>query len=244
MNHEYVEQNEVVDLYLMGRLGPDEAAAFEEHYLSCDGCLEQLELAEGFQAGLKRVAAEDAVKLEVARRVGFAAWLARAARSPRAGLLAAALIAAVVVPSTLLYRQLDAERDRVGALAAELDAARAPQGALVVPLSPERSAGGAPSVRLRLPATPGWIVVSLELERPEHGEYRVTLLGPGGETVWRGDGLVPDPLDALSISLHSATLADGDYQLVAEGLAPGGDPVGAGRFAFRVTPSFDRGGEP
>ena len=40
-------------------------------------------------------------------------------------------------------------------------------------------------------------------------------------------------MDALTVSLHSSFLSPGDYELVAEGEGDG-DPVAAGRFAFRV----------
>ena len=116
----------------------------------------------------------------------------------------------------------------------QLSGALAPQrNTLILPLSPERGGPSAdPSARVRLPETASWIVLSLELDRPEAPAYRVSLVDAAGETVWVGDDLSPNHLDSLTVSLHSSSLEEGDYTLRAEaGTAP------AGRFAFRVLPA-------
>ena len=59
MDHNYIEQEHIVDRYLMGKLSPSEADSFEEHYVSCKQCLDALEVAEIMQRGMKQVAAED-----------------------------------------------------------------------------------------------------------------------------------------------------------------------------------------
>ena len=48
MNHIEIEERQIPELYLRGKLSPDEAAAFEEHYLHCQECLDRLELADTF----------------------------------------------------------------------------------------------------------------------------------------------------------------------------------------------------
>lgn len=238
MDHDWIEREQIVDRYLMGRTTPDETASFEEHYLSCETCLEQLEVAESFQTGLKQAVAEDAAKTAVAGRLGLLAWLARTARSPRAGLVAGALLIALVLPLGVAYRQLGQARDANADLARQLTESRAPQAnTLVLPLSPERAGPGeGPSVRFRLPEPPGWIVVSLELDRPELDGYAVELIDPDGVKLWTGARLRPNQFDALTVSLHSSLLAAGDYELRVEGLPAKGEPVAVGTFALRVLP--------
>ena len=50
--------------------------AIEEHFVACPECTEQLELARGFQRGLKSMVAEDAVIARTAVQLGLFAWLA------------------------------------------------------------------------------------------------------------------------------------------------------------------------
>jgi hypothetical protein len=238
MDHPEIEERQVVERYLAGSLGAAEEERFEEHYLSCPQCLEQLELSQAWRDGLRHAAAEDALRSTAAGRLGLAAWLARAARTPRGvRLLAAALVVLTLSLGTTLVG-LGVLSQRNSALAGRLAAARAPQpNPLILPLSPER--GGAdepPAARLTLPQRPGWIVLSLELERPAYASYRVTLNSPGGETRWRGDGLTPDSRDSLTVALHSTDLSAGDHELRVAGQTADGTTAAVGRFAFRVVP--------
>lgn len=225
MDHSYIEEHQIVDLYLMGQLPAEEAERFEEHYLHCQECLGRLQVAEKLQRGFKRAAAQDVAKAAAAQRVGMLAWLVRATRSPRAGLAAAALLAVALVPAGLMVRQ------QSGAFEPQINT-------VVVTMSPERSAPTSdqePSRVIRLSGAPEWLVLSLELDSPEHESYRVTLSRDGEDEVWQGDGLEPDHLDSLSLSLHSTWLSAGDYVAKVEGLAASG-PVSVAHFSFRVTP--------
>jgi len=283
MEHEHIENNHIADRYLQGKLTPEEADRFEEHYLSCPECLGRLEVAERLQRGLKRAAAEDAARLAAVRQAGFFAALARLGRSRQAGLAVAALFIVLLLPATLAWREFgrlgreldqtrealaareregkapaaptvvedrtaldrtEAERRRLedelarersarAGLEKDLAQARQPQANTpILALSPERSAGEAePTQQVRL--TPGWIVLSLELDAPEYERYRVTLL-KGTKEVWRGDGLEPNAQDSLVVSLPSVILEAGDYAVRVEGTPNGGPPAPVARFTFRA----------
>jgi len=239
MEHREIEERQIVERYLAGRLTAAEEERFEEHYLSCSECLDQLELSQAFRDGLRRAAAEDALKSAAAGRLGVVAWLVRAARSPRTGLLLTAALIVAVLSLGLTLARLGALSERSSELAGRLAEARAPQpNTLVLPLSPERGAPGeSPSARLSLPAKPGWIVLALELVDATYPSYRVTLTRPDGETLWTGEGLTPNHRDALTVSLHSSFLAAGDHELRVEGRDPQGNVTLVGRFAFRVLPA-------
>jgi hypothetical protein len=277
MDHDHIEQNHVADRYLMGKLTPEEADRFEEHYLSCPLCLDRLEQAEALHRGFKRAAAEDAVRLAAVRQAGLFALLGR---SRQAGIALAALCAVLLLPGLLAWReagrlgrQLDqanaalargpseeprdtaaaraaqtardrseAERRRLESQLAQEREARAglerrlsqayqPQtNTPILSLSPERGgADGEPTHRVRLPKVPGWIVLSLDLDRPELDEYRAVLLNAGGE-VWRSGGLRPNENDSLVVTLPSTLLKAGDYSLRVDGR----DGKGVARFGFRV----------
>lgn len=95
MDHDYIATNGLVERYRLGSLPPDEEARFEEHFLGCPECTEQLELARGFQRGLKTMVAEDVARVAVAQAVvqaGLFAWLARRGRLAQWGFALATLL--------------------------------------------------------------------------------------------------------------------------------------------------------
>ncbi len=273
MNHTEIEERQIAELYLMGKLPPGEAATFEEHYLSCQECLDRLELAESMERGFKRAAGQDAARVAATRQIAVLAWLSRLGRSRQMAFLAMAVLVVGVLPGLLGLREVR-ERDRELAatrsvleqereqerqkstagsrteeearrLQAELEAsrrdlererqarasadeqladARRPQGNVpILFLNPERG-GGEPTHRLRLPKTPGWIVLALEVDPPHRPSYRAVLRDAKGQELWRGDGLQLNEMETLSLSLPSTLLAPGDYTVEVDGR----------RFTFRV----------
>lgn len=118
MDHAYIESNGLVELYHRGLLPPDEEARFEEHFVDCPQCTEQLELARGFQRGLKTMAAEDAARAVVG--AGLFAWLARRGRLAQWGTALAALVVAAALPALwMLAGGRSERREQEARLAAE-----------------------------------------------------------------------------------------------------------------------------
>jgi hypothetical protein len=56
MDHKYIDELELVDRYLMGRLPVDESARFEEHFVDCSRCVDRLEATKDLIQGLRLVA--------------------------------------------------------------------------------------------------------------------------------------------------------------------------------------------
>jgi len=244
MDHTYIDEHLIVDRYVMGRLTAEESRRFEEHYLHCPRCLDLLEEAERFGGAVRQVAAEDAARVpssppsseretadDGARVLPFPARLF--ATPGRRGLIAAALLAALVLPPALLYRQL---RDTEEELAR---ASRPPARTAIFSLGLERGGPGAaePTHRIRLGPEPEWIVLSLDLGYAEHDTYRVAVLREKEnkkEEVWRGEGLQPDPQGALVIGFPSSFLEAGDYRVRVEPSASGRESPPVASFTFRV----------
>lgn len=111
MNHTEIEERQIAELYLMGRLSPEEAAGFEEHYLSCQECLDRLELAESMERGFKRAAGQDAARAAATRQIALLAWLSRLGRSRQMAALAMAALVIAVLPGLLGLREVR-ERER------------------------------------------------------------------------------------------------------------------------------------
>jgi len=285
MDHAGIDP-ETAERYVLGRLAPEEAARFEEHYLSCPECLDRLELAEAMVRGFKRAAGEDAARLAAGRQLALLAWLGRLGRSRQAAVLVAAGLVVALLPALFGAREirereaalaaartaLEQERRRSGTgseraaaeaerlrgelaasradlararqalerAAGELVAARAPQTNVpILFLNPERGAASpaAPTLRLRLPAAPGRVVLALEIHPPHHPTYRALLRDARGRELWRGADLRLNEMEALTVSLPSSLLAPGDYVLAVEGVPASGPPPEPARFAFRVLPA-------
>lgn len=237
MDHLRIEEENLIERYLMGQLAAPVAEELEAHYVDCPQCLEQLELDRTLYLGLQEVAAETGARTLAAHAAW--AWLARRGKPLRAA-LAAALLAAVLLPWVVLAPGMWRGRDQRERLAEDLRQARAPQGGTaVVVLGPERAGPAAePSTRITLGAAPEWVVLVLE-PPPAPADlagarYRVRLLEPGGKLLWQSQPLAPDAAGRVTVSVHSTWLAGLAYDLALDELTAGKEFRPAARYAFRV----------
>jgi len=100
---------------------------------------------------------------------------------------------------------------------------------------PPPPARATPRRRITQPALPGWMVLSLDLEGvPAAPSYGVTLLTPGGSTLWTSAGLIANPWRSLVITFPSTLLKPGDYRLQVDAVPLKGAPAAAARYSFRV----------
>lgn len=105
MNHDYIEEHNIRDRYLLRRLTDDERARFEAHFVDCDECLEELEATERFVKGLKTAVAQDFVASYA--QMGLLARAARAVIKSRLlqGLLVAAILLLIALPIAIWSRR-------------------------------------------------------------------------------------------------------------------------------------------
>jgi len=263
MDHQAIDAGNVAERYVTGRLSPEEAAGFEEHYLDCPSCIARVEAAERLERGLRRLAEE------AAAGGSRSSW---GSRPPQwAALAAAAVLALTLGPAWLLElrearrlrsdlaqakgetgaaqrlttvegelqktrRDLAAEAQRRAALAREMAADRTPQTDIpIVPLTPIRGgASGGPVRTLKLPAKPGWVAFWVEPGDTSYPAYRATLRTAGGAVVFAAPRLALNDLGALLLTVHSTSLAPGAHRLDLDGLPATGKPVPVGRFPLRI----------
>ncbi len=290
MTDEQIEQQQIIDRYLMGNLPPQEAARFEEHYLSCPQCMEQLEMGEKMLRGFKAIAVEETTEAASKRLSGGRPVLGMGWRGVLT--IAAVLAGLIVLPPVLLFRhmgtlddqlraarqelsrtrqsgerdrqylqqeldqtrsdlagqqqalqenqaqfdlQLAQERSARSLLSRDLAQAFQPQANTpVFPLNPVRSAAigvTGPDQIVRLSSRPEWVVLSLELESPQSGAHQASLYRQGADRpLWQSSELLPNYMDALTVSFHSSFLQPGDYRLQVE--AP--SSAAGTSFTFRV----------
>ncbi|MGH9766077.1 MAG: hypothetical protein ACREAB_01480 [Blastocatellia bacterium] len=112
MEHHHIEEQNIPDRYLLGKLPVEERARFEEHFIDCRECLDRLETTEDFRGALRTAAAEDATRGYA--RAGLLArimWIARLIRARRAALLLGAILLLMALPVALLIRERGRARE-------------------------------------------------------------------------------------------------------------------------------------
>ncbi len=219
-----IEEHNVIERYVTGRLSDDEAARFEEYFLEHPECAVQVQLAQRLQRGLEAVAAREVVQTAVATSMG-----SRFLRS-RAAIFLPLLLVAVALLPLFLYQ-------RIGQLEEDLAATQHPRvNTPIFELTAFRSAeiNATPPHLLTLSAEPEWIVLALALSERELPAYDAELRSASKGSLWQASDLRPDPLGRLVITVPSTLLPPGDYEFEVEGVTGTGTTVPAGRFAMRV----------
>ncbi len=239
MDHVRLDENQVADLYLMGKLDEAERLAFEEHFVDCSECLERIEAVEGLRGALKELPAgrsEAASSLRpFARRV-----------RPLVLLLAAACVV-MATAASLFYsearrtrRELEAVRqasEKSRQRQVELDAnlprertlssapgsavsgalAALPLAATVFTLDVTRSVSSEPGNRILLPDPAGWLVLLVDRpNRTDLSRLRIRLSTSGGRSVM--EPIAPGTASGgmLAVGLSSTLLPPGDYLFAVE----------------------------
>jgi hypothetical protein len=130
MDHAYVEEHDLVEAYLAGRLSERDRDTFEAHYFDCATCLERLETANDFREGMRQVAAEDIAQAAAARtRLGLLAAIAALSLRHRLA-LAGALLLLVALPSLWLAQRNRGLREQLAAASAGAEHASSQRTAL------------------------------------------------------------------------------------------------------------------
>ena len=108
MDHRLIEDENIAELYVTGRLPPEDEEELEIHLLECRECRARVAQAEDFRDSLRMVAAEDAARATV--QLGLLGWLARQSRSARLG-WTAALLVLMALPTWLVIERTRLERE-------------------------------------------------------------------------------------------------------------------------------------
>lgn len=127
MDHRTIDAENIAERYVTGRLPPETAADFEEHYLDCPACCSRVEAAERLERGLRRLA-EDA-----AAGVPLPAQRTRWTPSPRWGLAAAAMLVVALLPGVYGLREAQRLRGDLATTREALDRAEADRPETVAP---------------------------------------------------------------------------------------------------------------
>jgi hypothetical protein len=163
MDHDRIEEEQVAERYVLGRLAPAEEASFEEHLLTCAECRERVAWAGELHGSLRAMAAEDHGS---AARLGLLAWLVQHRRAARFGLTAVcvALLVLVGMCVGLLLEQGRLRRQLVEARAGSVGATAAGSRSGAAPAHP---AANAPPPPARPQAAAERALLAAQLQRRE-----------------------------------------------------------------------------
>jgi len=251
MDHNQIEEQNLAEQYVMGKLSAEESGRFEDHFVDCPQCLDQLETAERIRAALKTISSEVPSRAPAAPAfaVRHAAW------TRAAWLIAAALVMAIAIAAVLAIRLAqigrELERTKIASLDWQhrYDAQRSNSAEHRPPAADEPVVGptfylattrggdaGDPGTRVTVPARTRWVILALDRElEPEFQSLRASLKTSSGREVWRQDSLPAESRTPLSFAVPAELLAAGGYVLTIEGLVSNGGYRPAGRYRFQVT---------
>lgn len=223
MTHQEIEQREIVDDYLRGRLSESDRNAFEEHFFACDDCFAQVQAAEQFARGVHQAAQSGALPATGEGLGLFAAWL-----RPAFALCAAAavILSAVTGWLALVERpkwqheavsqreRADAEQQRGAALEKQLALNRPPAGDPNLPLvmleASRAAAGNTVTIPAGAPQLALWIEIAPEAKSPA---FRLEISTMANEPVEKLEGLVRNTYGALAVSIPAGKLKPGAYKV-------------------------------
>jgi len=105
MDHKYISDLDVVERYLLGRLAAEEIADFEDHFVDCTDCLEQLQTTKSFIEGLRIVATTQVIETHQPRSRSFASWFRSISFRRSFALVASLLILGLLFASFVLSNE-------------------------------------------------------------------------------------------------------------------------------------------
>lgn len=107
MNHHEIEQQEIIERYVLNRLNPNERRAFQEHLFDCLECFEQAQMSAKFIAGVRRSSRVGVLSKSADRLVNdevgswFVNWF-----KPALTLAAATAVILAVVLGWVVFKQM------------------------------------------------------------------------------------------------------------------------------------------
>jgi hypothetical protein len=244
MDHRTIEDSDLVEAYVTGRLGASERADFEAHLVDCPDCLDRVESAQGLSAGLRALSPAPVTAPAQQRRRRWSGTAGWAFAASVAALLA---LGWGVTERSRLEKAVEAERAaRSAAEARARDLAQHPPQEPPPPVAARPPPPPGPVPVLTLVATRGAelptlevrqdgpVVLSVERESPPRFvRYQVQISREGGGAVL--DGLFPPASrDALVLALDGSLLPAGTYALTLVGDSGSGSRVRLPGHRFRV----------
>jgi hypothetical protein len=225
MQHSEIERDSLIDRYVRNTLRDAERRSFEEHFLDCPQCLEQLEIASSLRQAIRESPVDAGAAPPVAHRRSWyvLGWVQAAA---------AASLVVTMTTSIMFFEQTQRARRELASARVELAIVRG------LASSPEvyvlgLSRGGSESQQIALPRAPRWMVFSIEMDTTQFPSYHAVLSDASGKEIWQQAGIQPASSDAIGVTVPSNLLAPGSYSMIIQPSSPAGAQSTLSRFSLR-----------
>jgi hypothetical protein len=245
MDHQFIEDRDVVWRYLTDRLEPEEVVDFEDHFVDCPNCLEALETEGDLQRALRHMPPARTSPAESGTRTpqrvrSLAAWTAAAA----------VLVAAVSLGGAYvrMRRELADATTRIGVLEQQNVESLARSAAPPVAVFELRESDGSRSANdandtaaVDIPPAVSLVVLALPVEnaaaylRFQAEIFRTTPADTQGRSTWRTAPLFPASSASVGVSVPPALLPPGTYRIVLEGVTSDGRTLDVAQYKFRTS---------
>jgi hypothetical protein len=106
MKHDYIEQYDLIDRYLRGRLTSEEGERFEEHFIDCPQCIDRLKTTRAFKQGLGLLMLQQVSKEEGHSAKGLRWLFPERISLKNLTFAACCLLVVAIIGSTLLAGQV------------------------------------------------------------------------------------------------------------------------------------------
>jgi hypothetical protein len=235
MDRAFIEKHQVVERYLAGKLPFKAVQDFERFCKENPELLDELELPERLNAGMRLLEASgrpptplapeeaEPVQSEWWRRIEVTAALA-------------ALSAVLLICLWVLGIKYAERGDKVAALELKVASGslQAPSRTRTIPLTPSRVPTNAPSLTLQLRETSDLVELVLNVSATRYNTYRLTVDKKGQGRAGSIHNLLRDSNGNLRMVINSSALRPGNYKVTIEGVPGRGSPVAVGWLNVRV----------
>jgi Putative zinc-finger len=227
MMHSDVEKTETVERYIRNQLAPADRQAFEEHFLGCDECFEQLQAAERFAAGMHHAAERGLLDVRSqfqAMNFGWFAWAFGA-------MVCIALVMAGLA-GWAYFGQLPRLRNQLRQAAAQLKADQQSRTLTEQALPVEQAEANVPLVILQasrareeaasvtLKPDDKQLVLWIEPGPTRYHDFRLDVFSSDNHLITSVNHLRLSRYGALAAALPAQQLPTGDFRITLTGQNP------------------------
>jgi hypothetical protein len=231
MDRRYIEENQIIDRYLMNKLSGDDMEAFERLFLEDPELVQEIELRKRFIRGLRNADRTRSFQINNDEPSGIWRWspVIRHAFPTVAAISVAILLLVAVLQYSQITRLQTVNQKQVS----QIRQMMAPQvNTVLVPLGRTRgsSAREEPVVRVHLAPSVEQVILTLDIEPVSFDHYRFSLERDGAGRLWSHES---DSAPS-AVVLPTELLIPGNYYLHIQGVRSGEVLAPVAQFSFTV----------
>jgi hypothetical protein len=230
MDRAFIENNQILERYLTGKLPFKGAQDFEQYCREHPEVLDEVKFGERVNAGLRLL---EAAGRPVDWQEPKPAWWRRWETTAALGIVCLGLTIWLYVLSD---KQADAKK-QIAALqqSAQEGPLLAPNEVQTIALSPDRNGpGGPPLATIHTRNPPSLVEMRLNVSYAKQTTFRITLSKKDDTRIGTAYNLLRDSNGELRLSFNSSALHPGEYKLAIVGIPFRGNPVPVGWATLRA----------